>query len=146
MFTLPVAQMSPLGRTLRHHRRRLQQTQPRRAPSIWRQLVTSRVRAASPSRVHVRFLYPLQQCTTQLKNTVHKVAREIYSEKHGGFSSNRHKRISVILKRLYFTAEEKHAEILEQGVRPPLTGCIITTFLAREKVQKFLFVAFFCYL
>jgi hypothetical protein len=66
-----------MGRPVRHQRVWSQQIQARRAPSTWRQLVTSRNRVASPSRVHNHFLYPLQNCTTRLRNINHRHAHLI---------------------------------------------------------------------
>jgi hypothetical protein len=74
-----------LRRPVRHQRRWSHQTQARRAPSIWRQLVTSRNRVASTSRVHIHFLYPLQKSTTRLTDIDHRAAYFIYREHQGYF-------------------------------------------------------------
>lgn len=71
-----------LGRTPRHRRRRLQQTQARRAPSIWRQFVTSRIRVASPSRVYVPCIRS-SSVLPGLKTLFTHV--HTYSDYHGGF-------------------------------------------------------------
>jgi hypothetical protein len=71
-----------MGRPVRHRRVWSQQIQARRAPSIRRQLVTSRNRVASPSRVHNHFLYPLEKCTTRIRNIIHRHAHLICKVYH----------------------------------------------------------------